>query len=115
MIMPSRMRRQQHRVLPSLKELLEKALSAMPLRVASTPPTEDVRRLNRMSIKPSSEALRITALVGGQDIGEEIDATTDHAWLVVLGYFAQALGLVVELARCPLSNERGAIIRHKRS
>jgi hypothetical protein len=60
-----------------------------------------------MSIKPSSEALRITGLVGEQDVGEEIDATTDHAWLVVLGYFAQALGLVVELAKVPIEQRKG--------
>ena len=60
-----------------------------------------------MSIKPSSEALRIAGLVGEQDVGEEIDATTDHAWLVVLGYFAQALGLVVELAKVPIEQRKG--------
>jgi len=107
MIIPSRTQQQQHRVLPSLKELLEKVLSAMPLRVTLTPPTEDVRKLKRASIKPGSEALRIAELVGEQDVGEEIDATTDHAWLVVLGYFAQALGLLVELAKVPIEQRKG--------
>jgi len=107
MIIPSRVRHQRHRVLPSLKELLEKVLSAMPLRITSRPPTEDVRKLKRVSNKPSSEALRIAGLVREQDVGEEIDATTDHAWLVVLGYFAQALGLVVELAKVPIEQRKG--------
>jgi hypothetical protein len=29
---------------------------------------------------------------------EAIDGTTDHAWLVVMGYLAQALGLIAGLA-----------------
>jgi hypothetical protein len=107
MIIPSRVRQQRHRILPSLKELSDKVLSAMPWRVISTPSTEDVRKLKRTSIEPSTEALRIAGLVGGQDVGEEIDATTDHAWLVVLGYFAQALGLVVELAKVPIAQRKG--------
>ena len=107
MIIPSRMQQQPHRVLPSLKELWEKVLSAMPLRITLTPPTEDVRKLKRATIKPDSEALRIAELVGEQDVGKEIDATTDHAWLVVLGYFAQVLGLLVELAKVPIEQRKG--------
>jgi hypothetical protein len=106
MIIPSRMR-QQHRVLPSLQEIMEKALTAMPLRLMPVPPQGDVRTFKRAPSKPSSEALRIAELVGEQDIGEEIDATTDHAWLVVLGYFAQALGLVAELAKVPIEQRKG--------
>jgi hypothetical protein len=101
------MQRQPHRVLPSLKELWDKVLSAMPLRITLTPPTEDVCKLKRASTKPDFEALRIAELVGEQEVGEEIDATTDHAWLVVLGYFAQALGLLVELARVPIEQRKG--------
>ena len=48
------------------------------------------------------EAERIAELVGKQEVNEEIDATTDHAWLVVLGHFAQALSLVTGLAEVPL-------------
>ena len=113
MIIPSRMQQQQQQqqqqqhVLPSLKGLWEKVLSAMPLRVTLTPPTGDVGKLKRMSIKPSSECLRIAELVAEQAVGEEIDATTDHAWLVVLGYFAQALGLVSELAKVPIEQRKG--------
>jgi len=40
-------------------------------------------------------------------VGEAIDATTDHAWLVVLGYFAEALGLVAGLAGVPIEQRRG--------
>jgi hypothetical protein len=99
--------RRQHRVLPSLKELREKVLAVMPLRIILAPSQEDVRKLKRTSSKPSSKALRIAGLVGEQEIGEEIDATTDHAWLVVLGYFAQALGLVAKLAKVPIEQRKG--------
>ena len=85
MIIPSRVRLQQHRILPSLKELLEKVLAAMPLRIHLPPPQGDMRTFKRTPSTPSSEALRIAELVAEQDVGEEIDATTDHAWLVVLG------------------------------
>ena len=107
MIKPSHIQRQPRRVLPSLKELWEKVLSAMPLRITLTPPTEDVRKLKQASIKSDSEALRITELVGEQQVSEEIDATTDHAWLVVLGYFAQVLGLLVELDKVPIEQRKG--------
>jgi hypothetical protein len=95
------------RILPSLKELMEKALSAMPWRVTPTPPKEGIRKFKRMSSTPSPEAIRIARLVGEQDVGDEIDATTDHAWLVVLGYFAQALGLTIELTKVPIDQREG--------
>ena len=53
------------------------------------------------------EARRIAALVAERDFGEMIDATTDHAMLVVLGHFAQALGLVEALAQVPLAQRQG--------
>ena len=106
MIIPSRMRRQR-RVLPSLRELAEKVLDAMPLRIRLVPPQGDVRTFRRTPSTPSSEALRMAELVAERDVGEEIDATTDHAWLVVLGYFSQALGLVSELAKVPIEQRKG--------
>ena len=107
MIIPSRMQQEPHRVLPSAEELMEKALSTMPLQVTMTPPTEDVHKFKNASNKPDSEALRIAELVGEQDIGDEIDTTTDHAWLVVLGYFAQTLGLLVEMDKVPIEQRKG--------
>lgn len=106
MIIPSRMRRQR-RVLPSLRELAEKVLDAMPLRIRLVPPQEDVRTFRRTPSTLSFEALRMAELVAERDVGEEIDATTDHAWLVVLGYFAQALGLLVKLAKIPIEQRKG--------
>ena len=59
-------------------------------------------------VEPSVEVIQIAELVGEQAVGEVIEATTDHAWLVVLGHFAQALGLVAELAEVPLDQKQGA-------
>ena len=107
MIKPSHMRRRQ-RIFPSLKELMTKVLAAMPLRINLRQPEGDKHTFKRTPCTPSSEALHITKLVEGQDIGDEIDATTDHAWLVVLGYFAQALELVSELVKVPIQQRKGA-------
>ena len=59
-------------------------------------------------VEPSVEAVQIANLVGEQAVGEVIEATTDHAWLVVVGHFAQALGLVAALAEVPLDQKQGA-------
>lgn len=58
--------------------------------------------------EPSPEAILIEEWVGDREIGEALDATTDHAWLVVLGHFAQALELVAELEGVPLEQRQGA-------
>ena len=55
----------------------------------------------------SPEAVQIAALVGNQELDEVIDATTDHAWLVVLGHFAQALGVVEGLENVALEQRKG--------
>ncbi len=55
----------------------------------------------------SPEAILIEELVGDQEIGEVIEATTEHAWLVVLGHFAQGLGLVAEMERVWLKQRKG--------
>ena len=57
--------------------------------------------------RPASGAEVIKSLVGDQTVAEAIEATTDHAWLVVLGHFAQALGLTAQLARVALSQRQG--------
>lgn len=93
--------------LPTLDELVEKVLAEMPLRVAPLVAQEYVCEMDTTPSEPSLEALRIAELVGEQVVGEEIDATTDHAWLVVLGYFAQALGLVDELEKVPIEQRKG--------
>ncbi len=57
--------------------------------------------------KLAPEAKRIAELVNEREIGEMIDVTTDHAWLVVLGHFGQALELVAELEKVPLEQRKG--------
>jgi hypothetical protein len=49
----------------------------------------------------------VVELVGERQVGETIDATTDHAWLVVLGHFAQALGVVSGLSQVHLEQRQG--------
>lgn len=56
---------------------------------------------------PDPEAGLIAALVGEREVGEAMDATTDHAWLVVLGHFAQVLGGVRGLSEVPLAQRQG--------
>jgi hypothetical protein len=51
---------------------------------------------------PHYEAERMAALVGEREVGEALDATTDHAWLVLLGEYAQQLGLLDRLASVPI-------------
>jgi len=106
MIIPSHVRSRE-RALPSMDEMLEEMRTTMPWRLISAPPPEEVRTFRRTPRTPSDEALRIAGLVEEQDVGEEIDATTDHAWLVVLGYFVKALGLVSELAKVPIEQRKG--------
>lgn len=54
------------------------------------------------------EVKLITEVVGDRTVGEAIDASTDHAWLVVLGHFAKALGVVKELSQVHLKQRKGA-------
>jgi tetratricopeptide (TPR) repeat protein len=53
------------------------------------------------------EVKLITEVVGDRTVGEVIDASTDHAWLVVLGHFAQALGVVKDLSQVHLKQRKG--------
>ena len=55
-----------------------------------------------------AKARMLAELVGERPVGEAIDATTEHAWLVVLGHFAQALGVVSGLSQVHLEQRQGA-------
>jgi hypothetical protein len=88
-------------------KLVADALATMPLSITPLVPSGDDGKLKMMLHEPAAEARRIAELVGGLVIGEEIDATTDHAWLVVLGYFAQALGLIAGLEEVPIQQRKG--------
>lgn len=61
-----------------------------------------------MLVKPDPEVHRLAELVGDREIGETLDATTEHAWLVVLGHLAQALGLVTSLEGVPIGQRKGS-------
>jgi hypothetical protein len=103
MIIPSQTQWQTGETLAeTLDDIWEKALAQIPLRVIPVVPQGAVR-----SGEPSPEARRLAELIGDLVIGDEIDATTGHAWLVVLGYFAQALGLVAGLEAVPLGQRKG--------
>lgn len=64
---------------------------------------------NRPGTGTDPMAQRLAALVGDRTVGDAVDATTDHAWLVVLGYFAQALNLVEAMMDVPLPQQEGPV------
>ena len=90
-----------------LGKLMTDALTTMPLPLTPLMPSGDNGKLKMMLPEPSAEARRIAELVGDRVVGEEIDATTDHAWLIVTGYLAQALGLITELEEVPIKQRKG--------
>jgi hypothetical protein len=58
-------------------------------------------------VESSWETIELAREVGAEPASAELDAPTDHAWLVVLGHFAQALGLVSALTAVPLEQRQG--------
>ena len=105
MIMPSDTRVRSDDILDST--FLEEVLAKMPLRIVPVVPQGDVYGFKMMPSEPSPEARRMAQLVGERVVGGAIDATTDHAWLVVLGYFAQAMDLVAGLEAMPIEQRKG--------
>ncbi len=83
-------------------------LTAISSRQPSVMPMAAKEKAIRLVFKePDPEARLIAEWVGEREVGEAIDATTDHAWLVVLGHFAQALGVVSGLVKVPLAQRQG--------
>ena len=108
MIIPSETKQQTDNTLTdTLDNVLEKALAEIPLRVIPVVPQGNLYEVTTKSNGSNPEARRIAELIGEQVIGDEIDATTDHAWLIVLGYFARALGLVAGLEAIPVEQRKG--------
>jgi hypothetical protein len=93
---------------PGGGQLLEQVWQARRLPLSPATLAGDRYRIQVPAGEPSPVAKRIAELVGEREVGAAIEATTDHAWLVVLGHFAQALGLVADLARVPLDQKQGA-------
>ncbi len=89
-----------------LDNALKKALAEIPLRVIPVVPRGNPYEVTK-SNGSNPKARRIAELIGEQVVGDEIDATTDHAWLIVLGYYAQALGLVAGLEAIPVEQRKG--------
>ena len=54
-----------------------------------------------------SQAEQIAAMVGERNVAGELDAATDHAWLVVMGQFAQTLELIAKLETVPIDQKQG--------
>jgi hypothetical protein len=88
----------------TLKEMLAKTSQ----RIIPVERKVDLSELKIAFSEPRPEVHRIAQWVGNRVVGEAIDATTEHAWLVVLGYFAQALELVKRLAGVPIEQRKGA-------
>src|SRR5512147_2525397 len=89
---------------PTLAEYLAAITSRQPSIIPLSAKKEPIRLVFK---KPEPEAKLMAEVVGDRAVGEVLDATTDHAWLVVLGHFAQALGVVRELLKVPLAQRQG--------
>lgn len=89
---------------PTWEESLAEMRFRQPSIIPLTAKTDTIRLVFK---EPEPEASVIASLVGEREVGEAIDATTDHAWLVVLGHFAQALGVVRGLNGVPLAQRQG--------
>jgi hypothetical protein len=92
---------------PILEDPLANTLSEMSILRRLKEPQEEHYGVKIPWREPNREAERMASLIGQQEVGQMIDTTTDHVWLVVLGHFAQALGLVAELAQVPVKQKQG--------
>lgn len=88
-------------------EWLAECFGNRPPRIIEMTPVTEIPEIKvKRSLYPT--ATTITELVGEREVGEAIDATTDHAWLVVLGLFAQTLGLIAKLEEVHLDQRQGS-------
>ena len=67
---------------------------------------------NRSSSESDEVDKQLEELLSDQDLeelltGQDLDEITDHAWLVVLGLFAQSLGLIEKLEEVSLNQKQG--------
>ena len=85
---------------PSVEQLLsEVSYAGFPRTMIG-----DVRKVKIAYRTPVEQ---IAGFVGERIAGDEMDVTTDHAWLVVMGQFAQVLGLVKDLEAVPIEQKQG--------
>jgi hypothetical protein len=88
---------------------LEKLVGGLSVQKGLIKPTEvqgevEIKWLVK---EPRFEAVQIAQLVDNQELEQSLEATTEHGWLVVMGHFAQALGLVEGLGKVPLEQRKG--------
>ncbi len=76
------------------------------VRLPSAPGPGDLASV-MIQAGPLYQAERIAGLVGQCDVGQAVDATTDHALLVVLGEYARHLGLIERLEAVPVEQRQG--------
>jgi hypothetical protein len=89
----------------SLVELsVEKLLAKM--SHAWDNPRLTIRDIWKVEIPFHSQAEQIAALVGGRAVSAKLDTTTEHVWLVVMGQFAQLLGLIKGLEAVPIDQKQ---------
>jgi hypothetical protein len=89
---------------PTLADFLTAIWSGGPSVMPLSAKKEPIRLVWK---EPEPEAQVMAEIVGNREVDEVLDASTDHAWLVVLGHFAQALGVVRELLKVPLAQRQG--------
>ncbi|MCJ7701886.1 MAG: hypothetical protein MUO62_09905 [Anaerolineales bacterium] len=100
MIIPT----QDQKVFRKTQSDLERILAEIPNRGYAMLSGGDVERCE---IRYQCKAQRIAELVEGMDLDSEIDTSTEHAWLVVLGYFARSLGLIAGLEAVSIDQRQG--------
>lgn len=64
------------------------------------------RDIWKVEIPFHNQAEQIAAIVGGRRVPDELDATTEHVWLVVMGQFAQMIGLIKGLEGVPIDQKQ---------
>lgn len=69
-------------------------------------PGINTRDIWKVEIPFHNQAEQIAAIVGGRRVPDELDATTEHVWLVVMGQFAQMLGLIQGLEGVPIDQKQ---------
>src|SRR5664279_3530202 len=69
-------------------------------------PRMSARDIRKVEIPFHSLAEKIAAMVDGHAVSDELDTTTEHVWLVVMGQFAQMLGLIKGLEAVPIDQKQ---------
>jgi hypothetical protein len=91
----------------SLGTIFDHLLAEVGQRVSLRVLYPEKRAVRLVVKKPEPAAVRLVEVIGDRLPEAMLEATTEHVWLVVLGQFAQALGLVEQLAEVPLEQRAG--------